>query len=524
MTAEQENLVGATPTDTRDTPRQAIRSPIRWTRHAGWLLIGALLVGFSTGDWNAPLAAWLGPAFILRYARDQKPGRGFVGVFGANVLALAIGFWAAWSAQWSPQTAPILAVAYGLFWSLPYLADRLLTPRVKGFPATLAYPLAACTLEFLIVHLNPVGAWGATGFTQYGNLTLLQLASVTGMIGITFLMGWFASVANWAWENRAQSRAVTKGIAGFAVAFAVVYAFGVVRLSLAPSADVDETIRVAGVTAADRDRLVDEVGAAPDETAVERAVEAHWESYFAATVQEADAGATLVIWPELAGSTYTAGHATEMIDRAHEIARSSGVYLAFGLWDEPRNTGQTPSNRFVLIDPTGTTVIDHEKYGGSILEGSEQGDGILQSVDTPFGTVSGIICWDMDFPTVIQQAGSLGTGLMLAPSRDWREIDPSHSHMAAARAIENGMSVVRQTDRGLSIAYDPYGRTLAQSDFFGTTDRTLVAQVPVAHVVTAYTLFGRWFEWVLVAAFTGLALSAALSKGGRRSDIHPAAE
>lgn len=102
---------------------------------------------------------------------------------------------------------------------------------------------------------------------------------------------------------------------------------------------------------------------------------------------------------------------------------------------------------------------------------------------------------------VLQQAGWNDTGLMLVPSRDWFEIDPLHSHMAVFRAIENGMSIVRQTDEGLSLAADPYGRVLAQSDFFGTTDRTLVAQVPVKHVKTLYNLFGRWLEWLAPLGF-----------------------
>jgi apolipoprotein N-acyltransferase len=68
---------------------------------------------------------------------------------------------------------------------------------------------------------------------------------------------------------------------------------------------------------------------------------------------------------------------------------------------------------------------------------------------------------------------------------------------------------VRQTDAGLSIAVDPYGRVLAQTDFFGATDRTLVAQVPVRHVPTIYTLVGRWFEWVFVAGFL-LVIAGAL--------------
>ena len=63
------------------------------------------------------------------------------------------------------------------------------------------------------------------------------------------------------------------------------------------------------------------------------------------------------------------------------------------------------------------------------------------------------------------------------------------------------MSLVRQTNGGLSIAVDPYGHVLAQTDFFGATDRTMVAQVPVRHVATLYTSFGRWFEWLCVAGF-----------------------
>jgi len=145
--------------------------------------------------------------------------------------------------------------------------------------------------------------------------------------------------------------------------------------------------------------------------------------------------------------------------------------------------------------------MEHIKYGGNIVEGTLLGDGKLQAVDTPFGVLAGVICWDMDYPAVIQQTGQNGTGLLLVPSSDWFEIDPIHSHMAVFRAIENGMSLVRQTDNGLSIAVDPYGRVLAQTDFFGSTDRTMVAQVPARHVATIYTALGRWFEWLCLAGF-----------------------
>jgi len=82
--------------------------------------------------------------------------------------------------------------------------------------------------------------------------------------------------------------------------------------------------------------------------------------------------------------------------------------------------------------------------------------------------------------------------------------------MAVFHAIENGMSLVRQTDRGMSLAADPYGRVLAQTDFFGSTDRTLVAQVPVRHVATVYTALGRWFGWVCLAGFLVIIVRALI--------------
>lgn len=85
--------------------------------------------------------------------------------------------------------------------------------------------------------------------------------------------------------------------------------------------------------------------------------------------------------------------------------------------------------------------------------------------------------------------------------------------MAVFRAVENGMSLDRQTNAGLSMAVDPYGRVLSPTDFFGATDRTMVAQVPVEHVATTYTAFGRWPEWLAPA---GVLVLLAISQIQRR--------
>ena len=472
------------------------------------LLAGSLLVGFSMGRWLAPLAAWNGPVLIMRYARDHRGWRGYPLVLAAWILAVFIGF----GAFFDPPLGTFIVAGNGLLMSLPYLADRLMFARLRGFSSTFVFPLAATTLEFFFIHTNPVGTWGGTGFTQYGDLPLMQLVSVTGTIGITFLMGWFASVANWAWENRGRSGEILRGLAAFGAVLAAVYIFGFVRLNLAPSS---ATVRVAGITAQSLNTLAERLSRMSDPAAIQQEVLAHWEAYFDETVREAKAGAKVIIWPEVSGASAPewGTDVASLTARAQEVARQNGIYLALPLYFKPLDKSQPYVNKLLLIDPAGTIVMEHVKYGAAIMEpGRLVGDGKLKTVATPFGVLSAVICYDLDFPAVVHQSGRNGTGLMLVPSKDWLEIDPVHSHMAVFRAIENGMSLVRQTDAGLSIAVDAYGRVLAQTDYFGSTDRTMVAQVPVRHVATAYTLFGRWLDWVFLVGFLYVVARALIAR------------
>lgn len=286
-------------------------------------------------------------------------------------------------------------------------------------------------------------------------------------------------------------------MATFGVVLAVVYLFGYLRLNLA---SFSQTVRVAGITSESGSSFGERWSAAPDEAAEQQVLQSHWDAYFSETEREARAGAQIVVWPELSGMTFDSDEAF-YLDQAQEVARENGIYLTIPMGIVDTSTGQRTENKLLLIDPTGAIVFEHVKYGGHIIEGGLLGDKKLRTVTTPFGVISGAICYDMDFPTVIQQSGRNGTGLMLVPSSDWREIDPIHSQMAVFRAIENGTSMVRQVDHALSIAVDPYGRVLAQTDFYSSSDRTLVAQVPVEDVPTLYAAFGRWFEWLCFAGF-----------------------
>ena len=98
-----------------------------------------------------------------------------------------------------------------VFW-LPYLADRLLVNRLRGFAATLVFPLLQVSLEYIITTVSPLGSWGSLAYTQHSFLPFLQLLSITGMWGLSFLIAWLAPVVNWAWEQDFALQRVRTGV------------------------------------------------------------------------------------------------------------------------------------------------------------------------------------------------------------------------------------------------------------------------------------------------------------------------
>jgi apolipoprotein N-acyltransferase len=128
-----------------------------------------------------------------------------------------------------------------------------------------------------------------------------------------------------------------------------------------------------------------------------------------------------------------------------------------------------------------------------------RGNGELIPVETEYGTLSAAICCDLDFPGLIRQAGQKGVDILLVPSLEpYAKHGPMHAHMAVFRAIENGVSIVRQADNGLSMTASQYGRVLAQVDHSSTSERVMVAQVPTQGVSTLYPVVGDMFGWLSI--------------------------
>lgn len=472
-----------------------------------WLAIAFVLTLFSTGKLTIPLVAWLSSIFALRFMRTQKRG-----IVGYLLLALVISATLAISWRGMIAVPPpgdiVFIIIFGLMAGIPFVADRLLAPRLKGLWTTLVFPLASTAFEFLNMGIgSPTGSFGAGVYTQYGSLILLQVLSVTGMWGLSFLMSWLASMVNWAWELSFEWPKIRRGVALYGGIMVLALIYGGARLTFAQLEP--GTVRVASLTAVSIDLVELMPILRSDRQAFSQKTREIHARYFERTIEEARAGARIILWPEGAGIGVEEDESA-LMDRGKEIAKQEGIYLAIPFFTMYKDKERPPENKLIIFDPAGSQAMEHIKYGGNIFEGSKLGDGILKTIETPYGTLSGVICWDTDFISNIAQSGRNGTDILLSPAHDWREIAPIHGQMTAFRAIENGITVIRQADLGFSIVTDPYGRTLAAMDHFAASDRTMVTQVPTKGVRTIYSVIGDLFGWLSAVGFAAVAIWAVI--------------
>jgi len=452
------------------------------------------------------LAAWLAPACLLRFVRKERVLPGLAIAYVVLVITRGIAF---------RGMAPIPGVFYyifavisGISALLPYIADRLLAERVEQAYRKLIFPCALVAQQFLYSH-GPHGSWGTMAYTQAGNLPLLQLLSVTGIWGVTFLIGWFAAVVNQALDQPRNLRP----LAAFAVALLTVLFGGGARLALSPSSS--PSVRVASLSPAEQpqqpgfnhlEAIVAGRATSAQVSAFRNASAAIANDLLSRSTLEASAGAKIIFWSESAVYVL-ADDEPALLARCRELARTDHVYLGVTLGTWTPGALKPLQNKLVLIEPDGSVAWQYLKAHptpGPEAAAALRSDGKLTWIDSPYGRIVGAIRYDMDFPSLMAQAGADRADIVISPAGDWRAIDPRHTEMASFRAIEQGFNLARQTNQGLSAAYDYEGHQLAQMDQFQAHELTMVAQLPIRGVRTLYSLLGNWLAWLCLAGLIAL--------------------
>jgi apolipoprotein N-acyltransferase len=486
------------------------------------LIVGAALLPLTYGVNNVAIAAWIAPVFLLYFTRNA-PWRVWIpALFIVQLGATAFQFRGMFPTTGAAYAMSLLLGAAVML--IPYIIDRTLRARISGLSATLAFPSAYTLLDYLN-SFGPYGSWGATGYSQYGNTALLQIVSITGLWGLTFLIYWFAAVVVEVWQSGLHSPPARAAALLCALTLGLVAITGSLRLEL--ERPTSPAVRIAALSTGARyanapsdprpwQRMYANHASTADYRTIRAWQRAEDDDLLARADREAHAGAKIVFWGE-GNAELMQSDEGAFLERASHLAARDHIYLGMALAVYHPAAAKLLDDAFTLIEPDGRVAWTYEK--SQLVPGIETskvvpGNGELRTLDTPYGRLSAAICFDADFPQLIAQAGAKHVDILLNPSNEWRAIDPWHAQMASFRAIEQGMSVVHEASNGFSEAFDDLGTPLASADYFQTSDDAMVAQVPTTGMTTIYSRFGDWFVWLCAGTLVALTLEALL--GGRR--------
>ncbi len=468
------------------------------------LCAAGLLFILAVGQWSAPAATWLASVFMLGFLRMQKPVRGLLMGLAVFFAAFAI---ALHGVLLIPSIALFMVMIgfVSILSFIPFVVDRLIATKLEGFLSTLVFPLTVTVLEYLGSFSPNTGSFGSQANTQLPNLPLIQIASVTGIWGISFVVTWFCSTVVWVWSKGFAWDRIRKGVGIYAGVLAAVLLFGGLRLSLYQPEGTP--VMVAGITTQYilKPDFMEwlKTNACPP---LERSLKELREK----TDRAALTGAHIIVWSE-----YTALIAKKdeapYVQAGCELARKHGVYLLLSVGVMGDSKKVESDNIAVFISPGGKVLWRYSK--SHLVPGAESyfmvpGKKDIPVVSTPYGKIAAVICFDLDFPAYIRTASAKGADIILVPSYDWREIAPRHTYMAGFRAIENGFTVFRVTGSGYTAALDATGRVIAGMDFFTTGTYVMSAEIPARRSFTIYSIAGDWFPWLCILAIVPLCIVA----------------
>jgi apolipoprotein N-acyltransferase len=406
----------------------------------------------------------------------------------------------------------LIAILFGVLSAIFSWGVALGSRRGPAFACALA-PFLWVTLEFARAHVPIIGfPWNLAGYAASGNLALVQLTTMTGIYGLSFLVAGFGALVAYAilvGSTRAW-RAVIISLAGLTL----VAAGGRYLVPQAPARYLAHLVQT---------NFAQSYVYPPD-----------WMPQHMAEIDlleriSIDAATKipgLIVWPEV-----PAPFSLEDVvfaEQARQIAGGAGQDFLVGVEDWKRNSAGKweASNSAVLLAPSGARLFTYDKihlvpFGeyvplrrwlrfagkltadiGDFTPGTRYQVGLL-----PGGTFGAFICYEAIFPHEVRRFTASGAQLLINMSNDgWfgRSAAPAqHVMMARVRAVENRRWLLRATNNGFTVDVDPYGRTVAEL----ATDRRdqLDAPYDFRTDVTLYVRFGDWFAWLCLVVSLGLA-------------------
>lgn len=507
-------------------------------------ILSGLMLTASFPPYHLSWLAWVALLPLLMSLDNVKSSEALrLGFLAGMVHFLTLIYWIIWALNhygnlsFLESLGPLFLLCFylslylALFsWACVPIRDRFLFPW---------FFIAAfwVALEYVRAHFLTGFPWCLLGYSQYSHLQLIQVANITGVYGVSFLIV-LANGLLYALLFRPSGRGKTT--------FGLEISLGVLLLVASVVYGTYSTIfeRTAGspepsircaIIQPDIDQSVKWNPAYQVKTI--KVLERLTKSTFSSKPR-------LIVWPETAVPFYFQDRSF-LSDAIVSLARSSGANLLFGSPAYRRTDKRyVYYNRAYLLHPDGRTeyydkvhLVPFGEYvplkrflffASHLVAGAgdfEPGKRIAPLKDGNL-SIGPLICFEAIFPNLARIQTKKGAEILVNLTDDaWfgtTSAPYQHLAMAVFRAVENRRPLIRAANTGISAFISPFGKIWARSGLF--RQAALVRDIrPVSNSLTLYTRFGDVFALFMCGISLGVLCwftftGRKFQKKGRRDD------
>jgi len=490
-------------------------------------LFSSLLLVLSFPTYDLGILAWVGlvPLLVAINGKGLKYGFFLPLVCGA-LFFLGIFRWILVIPNYTLLHHCLLAIYLGSYFGFFGLAFNLISKSCGTPPALFAAPFLWVSLEYIRSNLSFLALpWALLAHSQYKYPMIIQIASLTGTYGLSFLIVLVNAALATLFIGRLKSPLP------FRKPFLVITASLIILTLLYGYWSISQPIVGNGMKLSVVQGNIEQARKWDP-----RYVREIMQTYSELTLKASEDRPALIIWPE----TATPGAISldpKLYTEIKDISRMAGAYLLLGSaqpqkFDVGRGTGVDYLNSAYLIHPN-PGMMKNQRYDKirlfpfgeylpykeiipwsliNVRESSHYMSGkeftVFELSPLRFGVT---ICWENAFPELFRQFVKRGAQFMINITNEARFGETAAPYQLASisvfRAVENRVFVIRCANTGISCIIDPYGRMVDRvkdengKEIFvrGIMNRLIIP----LESKTLYTQYGEMIVWV---AFIGTGL------------------
>lgn len=422
---------------------------------------------------NFSFLAWFALIPLLTAIRGEKPSEAFFSGYLMGLLFFGLTlYWVGYVAIIGVLVMSFYLAFYPALFA--FGADILL----KQFPRPrIRYAFFVSSLwvglEYLRSNLLTGFGWALLGHTQWENLYIIQIADMTGVYGVSFLIVFTNAVISSKIKKKLKGLSVEpRYVALLIILLAMTTMYGYFRISQRYKGDIINVSVIQG-------------DIPQSQKWDERYIKEILNTYVRLTKEAVIGKPDLVIWPETAAPGFLETD-KELFDAVSGLAKETKTYLLTGTPSERSSSGPY-FNSAVLFSKEGKLIKRYDKihlvpfgeyvpFGDNLFSfvktlydmgedytpGSEYTLFELPVGKAPPAKFGVLICFEDIFPGLTAEFVKRGADFMVVITNDaWfmRTGAPyQHAQSSVFRAIENRINVIRSANTGYSCFIDQKGR------------------------------------------------------------------